>query len=249
MTLNIKYPDKNFAGAAIRRLDRVTSIRTNLVGEFQLGRDKETSAFNLADPDAPLGVWTGGTTFDDRAGNTNQTNWLNTGVEDNVDLTVIWAGQLGTVGSCNMVSNFPGSPNQDAIFLGLVSSSLNGFAANTDNTLTFSTVAGTYANTTNMGVCALRTSSGTGYTIKTDVFKAGVRLAGNSATATGKTRVKSSRTLGIGGIGGSYSQAQTMSVYGALVYHANLSDAELLAVVQDMTEIAAARTGDHTISL
>lgn len=247
MSIRFEYPDANFSGLGIGRRDRLTSIRTNLVGEFQLGRDKETSSFNLVTQ--TRGVWTGGETFGIRTGDTNKLNWLDTLVEDNPDITIIWAGQLSASGPCNMVSNFTGSPNSDAIFLGLVGSQLNGFSCNTDNTLSFATVPGSYANTTQMGVTSLRINSGSDYTIKSDVFRGGVRLAGQSATATGKTRVKSSRTLGIGGIGGSYSQDVTMSCYGALIYHTYLSDGDLLTIVQDMTNISASRYADHAVAL
>lgn len=183
------FPDRNFGAVAFERDERMISpaYRSVAVGEFLFGRDAPTSAFNVAVP-GQRGTLIGDPVFGARYAELGVDGYLETGVPDQAELTIIAVMRFIALGGAWLCTQYGlgSSPFTD---FDISAYTVRGITANASGPNSEASVDAT-ARDTAWQTVAMRVTSGTGYTTKLDVFRAGARLGGTSVT--------SSATRGVG---------------------------------------------------
>ncbi len=243
-TVRITVPGADFSSRNLGRVLKLTTDRTNLVGEYILGGNLAASKYNGANPDLPMSV-VGTPTYSDGHVTLGQNNWFDTFIQDAAELTMMLIADAASTGSIYL-GNFNGLNTVDCILLYKNNSNIVAQSSASDGTTQTldSSVSGTGANTDFRGL-AMRTVGSTDYVSKLDHFKGGVRAAGGSQTNTGKTReVQSTPTFAIGSSRGNAFFPGPVNVAAALVWHRALTDAELLAAYLEVRSVMAGRGVD-----
>jgi len=227
------YQGANFAASGLGRSARLTEHRTDLVGEYLFGRDVNTSVPNLANPDLPLIVH-GTPTFDARAATLAQANWFDTQILDSQELTLLTVVALAGA-TAPLITNYDGANVTAVTSLHVSSNSIQGLACGTDNAQQVLSSRSMATPTTDFRIICMRTTGAANFVGRIDQFKAGVREGGTTTNSTKTRKVVTDKAFAIGSSRGSNGFAGATTVAAAAIWHGYLSDADLLAVAQEIT--------------
>jgi hypothetical protein len=220
---------QNFIGAGLGRALRLTSDRASLVGEFILGRDAATSAYNSAYDGAPNATAIGSLTYGDHFANPAGANYFRTmilGAENMTMMAVVAPGadansEIYLASSSNAVNSWylaGFSSNQPALSVINAASSAQQLLANAAQSTPY----------TDFRAIAGRVGGLSAWSMELDEFKGGTLVQNKSSTATGSRSVDS-QVFCIGSIGGASTFNAAKNISAVLFWHRLLSDAELLA--------------------
>jgi hypothetical protein len=231
--LLFKDPTANYASNNVGRVIRLTSNRTNLKGEFLLGRDFATSKFNSAYDGAPAAVAGGAPTYGTHKVTVDGTNYLDTLIGDNADITIAVVTTNNAGITTFLATPFGTAGGQLALFrsgAGLQANMQVTNAANSATGLIATTPGSITTPITDFRMLSGRVSGLVNPSIKVDEFKGGARVQGASVagSATRQLTDKTIRLAGLSAIPGAIDQTAV------LIWHEMLSDAALLAAYQEV---------------
>lgn len=230
--LLLKDATANYAANNVGRAIQLTTDRASLMGEFLLGRDEATTVFNSAYEGAPPGTMVGAPTYGDhRITGCDQTNYLNTGITDAANISILAIYSPGGAVTGDGVFGTGGvSGAQIAGFVNGANLQLQCATSGNSTTGLSVTCTAPGTNLSDYRGLAGRIGGTVNPTLKIDDFKDGARVTGGSATGSA-TRGIDTRNIRIGTWG---SSSGLVDVAAALIWHRLLTDAEMLAAYQEV---------------
>lgn len=220
----------DFTGKGLGRSLRLTSDRTNLMGEFILGRNQATSIFNSAYDGAPNAVAFGTLTYSDHYANPAGANYFRTPIQTAQNMTMLAVVAPGATATSEIyVSSSSGNGSNGYFLAGGLSTTKAGLSTTTSAGATQQVLLVGDQSTplTDFRAIAGRIGGLSNWSLEIDEFKGGQRVQSNASTATG-TRTVDSQVFCIGSIGGSATFNSAKDTAAVLLWHRLLTDQELL---------------------
>lgn len=225
--------DVNFSSNALGGI--LTSVRTNLIGEYLFGAALSTSEINYANNSNPLTVVGSGPAISSNYATFNA-NGFNTQLYADGELTVISIYKKGTADFGAALSNFNGS-NANTSF-GLFPNGLTNITyvqaplgtSNSQATLVFQPPVSDWR------MLAGRLGVGSNFAHYVDDFHNGV-LTSNHSTNSGTRALNTTDPIRMG-----VNFSGTFNCAAALIYNRVLTDAELLTVYNEVRGLMASRS-------
>lgn len=220
----------------LNRIAWLSSMRDGLLGEYVLTRNNASAKLNPASAFAPqlsvVGVPDYGASIFAGAG-LSQNNWYDTNLRDTQELTLAVAFKA-PAGQSVLIGNFRGDNIPTNTSLLLQAGGVSGLVPATDGAQSTDAVA--VDASTAWTIAMLRATGSANFTIKVDLYRAGVRLGGLTK-ATGKTRlVDTTHSFAIGsarGTAGAGTYNGSARYLLASVYGRAASDAEALQLARE----------------
>lgn len=227
----------NFTDRGLGRSVRLTSDRTNLVGEFILGRDAATSTFNSASAGAAPATAVGTITYSDHYANPAGANFFSTPLTGATNLTMMAVVAPGASAETEIYLSSTNGADPNGFYLGNAAGAAMLSVINAAGTPQQVTLGATLAGPlTDFRAVAGRIGGTSSFSLEIDEFKGGVRVQANSSTATG-SRTVDTQTICIGSINGSSIWNSAKDTSAVLIWHRLLTDAELLAAYVECRDV------------